>query len=72
VTSWIVLDPDLEERLRGKPAPATPIPILANYLANELFSLLKWWLDNTMPYSPERMDEIFHELVNPTFRSVLE
>jgi AcrR family transcriptional regulator len=56
---------------RGKPAPSPPIPILSNYLASELFSLLKWWLDHGMPYSPERMDEIFHELVRPTFRSVL-
>lgn len=45
--------------------PAIPIPILANYLATELFALLKWWLDERMPYSPERMDEIFHTLVNP-------
>ena len=61
LTSW----------LRGKPAPAIPIPILANYLAGELFALLKWWLDHDMPYPPERMDEIFHELVTPTFRTVL-
>ena len=62
----------LAARLRGKPAPATPIPILANYLASELFSLLKWWLDHKMPDSPERMDEIFHELVSPTFRALLK
>jgi len=50
--------------------PSIPIPILSNYLATELFSLLKWWLDQGMPYSPERMDQIFHELVNPAFQSV--
>ena len=49
--------------------PSIPIPILSNYLATELFSLLKWWLDQGMPYSPERMDQIFHELVNPAFQS---
>ena len=62
----------LAARLKGKPAPAIPIPILANYLASELFALLKWWLDHNMPDSPERMDEIFHKLVTPTFRTVLE
>lgn len=61
----------LMSRLRGKPAPAVPIPILANYLASELFTLLQWWLDHDMSHSPERMDEIFHELVTPTFRTVL-
>jgi AcrR family transcriptional regulator len=62
----------LTARLRGKPAPAIPIPILSNYLASELFTLLKWWLDHNMPYPPERMDEIFHALVTPTFRTVLQ
>jgi len=60
----------LTVQLKGKPLPPTPIPILSNYLASELFSLLKWWLDRDMPYSPERMNEIFHELVTPTFRSI--
>lgn len=50
--------------------PSIPIPILANYLATELFALLKWWLDERMPYPPERMDQIFHELVNPASQSL--
>jgi len=53
-------------------APSIPIPILSNFLASQLFSLLKWWLDERMPYSPERMDEIYHELVNPAVRTVLK
>lgn len=48
-----------------------PISILSNYLANEIFALLKWWLDENMPYAPERMDEIFHQLVTPGFLLVL-
>lgn len=61
------IESELTSRLRGKPSPAIPIPILANYLATELFALLQWWLDQGMPYSPERMDEIFHALVTPAF-----
>ena len=53
-------------RARLKDSTAVPIPILANYLASELFMLLKWWLDERMPYPPPRMDEIYHRLVNPT------
>lgn len=45
-----------------------PIPILANYLSSEIVSNLKWWLDNNMPHSPEKMDEIFHQLVVVGFR----
>ncbi|HLO13619.1 MAG TPA: TetR/AcrR family transcriptional regulator [Anaerolineales bacterium] len=42
-----------------------PIPILANFLAGSLLSLLKWWLDNKMTYSPEQMDEMFRKLALP-------
>lgn len=39
-----------------------PLPILANFLAGSFLNLLKWWLENKMIYSPERMDEIFKKL----------
>jgi AcrR family transcriptional regulator len=56
---------------RVKNSLTIPIPILSNYLASELFMLLKWWLDERMPYPPQRMDEIYHRLVNPTVISSL-
>lgn len=49
--------------------PMIPIPILANYLGTEVFSNLKWWLDNEMPHPPEEMDKIFHQLILPGFKS---
>ena len=49
----------------------TTIPILANYLASEVFSQLKWWLDNDMPHPPEQMDKIFHRLLLPGVNSVI-
>jgi hypothetical protein len=51
--------------------PTIPVPILANYLASEVFSQLKWWLDNDMPYTPERMDEVLHRLLLPGVDSVI-
>ena len=42
-----------------------PIPVVANFLASSLLSLLKWWLDNKMTYSPEQMDEMFRTLALP-------
>jgi len=48
-----------------------PIPVLSHYIASEIIALLKWWLDHNMPYTPERMDEIFHNLITPGFRSAL-
>jgi hypothetical protein len=62
-----IIEGKLESELVDKSELSVPLPILANYLAEEIFSHLKWWLDNNMPYSPERMDEIFHQLVVPGF-----
>lgn len=63
----------IEETLnaRIKHHPKIPIPIVSSYLASELFVLLKWWLDERMPYPPERMDQIYHELVTPAVERLM-
>ena len=53
------------------PPPGVPLPILSNYLSGTLATLLKWWLDNKMPYPPERMDEVFQQLIMPGVWAVL-
>jgi AcrR family transcriptional regulator len=65
-----LIENSLTELVTDRPG-GLPIPIVANYLATELFALLKWWLDQGMPYSPQQMDEIFHELVTPVVAKVL-
>lgn len=62
----------LASRLRGKRVPSVPVSVLSNYLAGGMLTLMKWWLDQGMPYTPERMDEMFHALVMPGFRTALE
>jgi AcrR family transcriptional regulator len=57
--------------LSGKPEPAIPLTVLAYALAGTLLILLKWWLDNEMPYSPEYMDEILQKLVMSNTRKIL-
>jgi hypothetical protein len=46
----------------NKQPELVPISILSNYLAAEIFALLKWWLGHDMSYPPERVDKIFHHL----------
>jgi AcrR family transcriptional regulator len=63
----------LDEALRERrPAPSLPLPIVANYLAGTFMVLLRWWLDNQIPLTPERMHEIFQELALPGLHQVLE
>jgi len=48
-----------------------PIPIVAVYIAGALQTLLLWWLEHKMPHSPERMDEMFQQLVMPGVKAIL-
>jgi AcrR family transcriptional regulator len=57
------LSTQIEERLAADGVEyQAPVPVLANFLAGSFLSLLKWWLDNKMVYSPEQMDEMFRKL----------
>jgi AcrR family transcriptional regulator len=57
--------------LSGRPEPSIPLAVLSYSMAGSLLILLKWWLDNKMPYSPEYMDEIFQQLVMSSARNIL-
>ena len=48
-----------------------PVPILITYVTGAFLNLLKWWLDNRLPYPPERMAAMFEELVMPGVRAAL-
>jgi AcrR family transcriptional regulator len=61
----------MEALLQDGRQPAVPIPVIAAYMAGSLQTLLFWWLDRKMPYSPERMDEMFQQLVMPGVNAAL-
>lgn len=61
------------ERLLPKGQPSSvPLAVIATYLAGTLLTLLTWWIDHNMPYSPERMDEMFQELAMPGVWAAIE
>jgi len=49
-----------------------PMEVLAYYLVSSFMSLMTWWLDHEMPYPPERMNEIFEELVRFGVESIIQ
>ena len=51
--------------------PTVPLSALSYSLSGSLLILLKWWLENGMPCTPETMDGIFQQLVMPGIRSAL-
>ena len=49
-----------------------PSSLVIDYLAGSLMTLLKWWVKQGMSYPPERMDEIFQQLVMRGVPSVIK
>ena len=54
----------------GKDA-SVPLPLLVDYLADTLMTLIKFWFKDGMKYTPEQMDEMFQRLVAPGVSAVL-
>lgn len=54
-----------ENRMLMQAASPDSVPpeIASNHLMTSLVMLIRWWLDNDMPYSPERMGRIAAELI---------
>ena len=53
--------------LEGSPVP---VEIAAHHLVAASITLIQWWLDHEMPYPPERMGVIYHELIVRPTRTV--
>lgn len=58
-----LLTEKIEQRLlASRQSFDVPVPVIANFLAGSFLSLVRWWLDNKMTYSPEQMDEMYQRL----------
>ncbi|EAT58261.1 TetR/AcrR family transcriptional regulator [Chlorobium ferrooxidans] len=57
------------EMMKERVTPPVPVEVITHHLVSSLLSLITWWLDNNMPYPPEKMDEIFRILSTPTLEA---
>jgi hypothetical protein len=48
-----------------------PLPVITNFLAGSLLSMVTWWLEHSLPYSPAEMDEMFNALAMPGIRGLM-
>ena len=39
-----------------------PLPVITNFLAGAMLSVLMWWLDSGRPYPPEEINAMFQQL----------
>jgi AcrR family transcriptional regulator len=53
----------VQEAYEARPGSRVPLEVAANHFIRSFISLLEWWLENGMPYDPERMGEIYRDLI---------
>lgn len=51
------------KRISTPEEPPLPAEIVANHMAAALLALMQWWLTHRQPYSPQRMAEIYDQLI---------
>jgi len=51
--------------------PGIPFEIIANHIGRAILALVRWWLENDMPYSPEVMGDYAHRLVIQPTRDLI-
>ena len=54
---------DVLSRQKLEEGGIVPAEIAAHHLITSSITLVQWWLEHDMPYAPERMCEIYQELI---------
>ena len=57
-----------EVLLSGLPQENISAGVAANHIISSVFSLIRWWLENDLRHSPQKMGDIFTNLIiKPTW-----
>lgn len=62
----------LQTHHRSDGKPQIPMSLLADYLTDTLMSMVRWWYQNDMIYSPQQMDAMFKQLVLPGVTAAMQ
>jgi AcrR family transcriptional regulator len=60
----------VKQQLKLSAVNAVPMDIAANHIAASTLGMVRWWLDQGMPYPPERMGLIYAALVLRPLRTM--
>ncbi len=66
------IEPALVTLCTEERTPPVPLPVISDYLASALLTLLKWWVAADMPYPPAQMESIFQQLALPGVWAMLK
>ncbi len=65
-----VTSQDVLNENKPREGSIVPAEIAAYHLINSSISLIQWWLEHDMLYTPERMGAIFHALIIQPTRAI--
>lgn len=65
------IEQHLQQIVTAEHPSATLLPVIADYVAGSIFTLLMWWLEHELPYPAEQMDALFQQLVLPGVQQTL-
>lgn len=51
------------DRYQARPGSVVPLEIAATHMVDSIIALIRWWLRHDMPYSAERMGQVYAALV---------
>lgn len=63
-------DPKMDDSV-GRLSLPFPVELFGNYFAGALLGMIKWWLDEGMPYATEEMEAIFFQMFLPGASQVI-
>jgi len=66
------IEPTLDTLCAERRSPPIPLPVVSQYLAGAFLTLLKWWVEASMPHTPEQMESIFQQLALPGVWAMLK
>jgi AcrR family transcriptional regulator len=61
---------EVMDRFAGRREPAIPLEILAHHLVASIIALIGWWVQRGQPYPPERMGQIYAEMIMQPFTAL--
>ncbi len=66
------IEAHLDEAFAGGETAVMPIPVITNFLAGAMLSVLMWWLEEGQPYSPEEVNIMFQRLATSGVGQLLQ
>ncbi len=65
------IEDHLSEVFDGEETAVMPIPVITNFLAGAMLSVLMWWLEEERPFSPEEINGMFQQLATSGVEKLL-